>query len=453
MLSWNINGVRNKLDDTRTLSLLLGYDVVFLSEVKTALPLSVPGFTTFKSEGENQHRGGCALLLRNYLAQHVETIDKANADIIKLQLSCFDRLSIIGVYIPPADSPFHTAGTTAKLQEWVRSDQDRDFVVLGDMNARIGDRRILNASLRDKGLVTADYRTSRDSFTGIGQNARDILAALDALVLVNNLCYNGTCFGGGLTFRRGGSWISELDLCFVSPCLLSSIERFEVIQNSSLPSDHGPIEFFINTEKVSGTCYQSLLRRATELGAHAATECSRTGRCKPQLRMDHLDKHAVRVDLEAKDPTRIVIGRPEDVDSDVQNLSDALYECARQNRLSGNADGRDSHGSSRWDTLIRSNDHKGIWRAIGWNGGVDKNGNSQDAPSDTDFKSHFEALLNPPEAILDLSMPDTERQVYMPVTDDPITGAEVKAAIDGLKSDKSGGPSGLPPGVMKWMIR
>ena len=52
--------------------------------------------------------------------------------------------------------------------------------------------------------------------------------------------------------------------------------------------------------------------------------------------MDHLDKHAVRADVEAKDSTRIVVGRPEDVDSDVQDLSDALYGCARHNRLYGN---------------------------------------------------------------------------------------------------------------------
>ena len=38
---------------------------------------------------------------------------------------------------------------------------------------------------------------------------------------------------------------------------------------------------------------------------------------------------------------------------------------------------------------------------------------------------------------------------YLPVTDDPFTPEEIQNAIKQIKPDKSGGPSGVPPGCLK----
>ena len=35
------------------------------------------------------------------------------------------------------------------------------------------------------------------------------------MVIGNHLTYQGKKFGEGLTFRRGASWISEIDMCIV----------------------------------------------------------------------------------------------------------------------------------------------------------------------------------------------------------------------------------------------
>ncbi len=76
-------------------------------------------------------------------------------------------------------------------------------------------------------------------------------------------------------------------------------------------------------------------------------------------------------------------------------------------------------------------------------------------PTDEDFKTHFESPLNPageePPSSVDPG------NMYAPITDDPITPEEVDDAIRTIKPDKSGGPSGISPGVLKllptlWII-
>ena len=100
-------------------------------------------------------------------------------------------------------------------------------------------------------------------------------------------------------------------------------------------------------------------------------------------------------------------------------------------------------------------DSKNLWKAISWNGSIIYGKDNPDRPGDTEFKTHFEKLLNP-TASEPLSIPRTAH-MYIPATDDAITPSEVTEAICSMKSDRSGGPSGIPPGVLRclpegWII-
>jgi hypothetical protein len=95
----------------------------------------------------------------------------------------------------------------------------------------------------------------------------------------------------------------------------------------------------------------------------------------------------------------------------------------------------------RWKSLLESNDSKILWKAINWNGCL------KEMPSDNEFRDHFEALLNPPVSPA-IEVPES---IYVPATDDPITPDEVDRAIRSLKPNKSGGPSGVQPGLLKLM--
>jgi hypothetical protein len=100
---------------------------------------------------------------------------------------------------------------------------------------------------------------------------------------------------------------------------------------------------------------------------------------------------------------------------------------------------------TRWNSLLTDDDPTALWKAINWNGCIQNNEHTPEQPTDEEFKAHFESLLN--------SLPITRLtaggRTYIPVTDDPIQQQEVHAALKALKPNKSGGASGIPPGVLK----
>ena len=73
---------------------------------------------------------------------------------------------------------------------------------------------------------------------------------------------------------------------------------------------------------------------------------------------------------------------------------------------------------------------------------------SKETPTEQDFQQHFEKLLNDPTMPLEVPL-EIESCPYIPTTDDPISPGEVLMAMDNIKPNKSAGPSGIPPGVLK----
>lgn len=62
--------------------------IICLNEVKTAQNVNLPGFKTCISAGPNQHRVGCAVLVRNHIAEELVSVsmDCSNADMIVFRL-------------------------------------------------------------------------------------------------------------------------------------------------------------------------------------------------------------------------------------------------------------------------------------------------------------------------------------------------------------------------------
>ena len=74
---------------------------------------------------------------------------------------------------------------------------------------------------------------------------------------------------------------------------------------------------------------------------------------------------------------------------------------------------------------------------------------TDDRPSDSEFKEHFEALLNP-EGLEELELEHVYSNVHVPVLDNPIEPIEVDHVIKHqLKSKKGCRPDGLSPGIFK----
>ena len=216
------------------------------------------------------HRGGCALLIRNCIAKHIARIETPSTECIFLKLKCLPNVIFAACYLPPSDSPYHTWAPISEIQEQMEREPDAQFVIMGDLNARFGDNR--TAFLEDKGIDNASYYKSPDTIASPNQNARYILNTLGPkTVLLNGLKYKNISCPTNLTFRQKKKWISELDVCLLSPKCLIMVSDFHIHQEKDLPSDHAPISLILTRDDPDHTELTDLeltIERASSLGQH-----------------------------------------------------------------------------------------------------------------------------------------------------------------------------------------
>ena len=129
----------------------------------------------------------------------------------------------------------------------------------------------------------------------------------------------------------------------------------------------------------------------------------------------------------------------------VESLYNALQPVRREQNVCSN--NRESEEVNRWLRLVNNNDDKGIWKAINWKGEISNN-NETNRPSDEEFKTHFEQLLNPPGVALEADI-DEQSVHTIPILDSSITEFEVQCVVNELKANKASGTDGLSPGIFK----
>ena len=74
--SWNIQSVKDKLNEKLVREMLHVYDVVFLSKIKTTAKISCTGLEVFQHPAKQGHRGGVALLVKPGLCKFVRNLDR-----------------------------------------------------------------------------------------------------------------------------------------------------------------------------------------------------------------------------------------------------------------------------------------------------------------------------------------------------------------------------------------
>mgnify|MGYP001551171155 CR=1 FL=1 len=318
------------------------------------------------------------------------------------------------------------------------------MIVIGDLNARFGDAR--KGFLEGKHLpLQTKYTALCDDARNPNSNARYIQSALKELVLINGLTTGTKELAGALTYRKGPRWISELDSCLVSPAILPTIEKFEINQNLQIPSDHAPISITLNTKKIpemANTTLQAILVRSRDLGTNQEDRLiSNTPHSKRSIHMDSIDAPRAQEFLIRCSPPTIT---DNNLDRIAEEVNAMLYTCAETCKKRITEAPTASMEQRRWKELLENNDSKTLWKAIDWNGCL-RDDKKEEMPTDDEFRDHFEALLNPSNS---QTIP-VPQSIYLPITDDPITPMEVDRAIRSLRPKKSGGPSGVPPGLLK----
>ena len=233
LCSWNITGLKDKLQKSDTLDFILQFDMIWLSETKKCFNVSVPGFHVFYNPSKSgSHRGGIMLLIRNKLLEYVKCIDMDTEGQIWVTLNFLVTYKLGGVYIPPDDSPYFQQSDIGALASHTL--ESGNVIVLGDLNARVA-----VPSLTDPDDIPYVYTGVVDQTLNTRGRAIINVCSNNNLVICNHLLYKNRQLGGHLSFKRRQQWISELDICLSKHECLDQITEINVRQDIK-GSDHAP---------------------------------------------------------------------------------------------------------------------------------------------------------------------------------------------------------------------
>ena len=145
---WNEGSARDKLSAKHVQTILRKYDVVFISEIKDRGDLHFSGYRFFRDKYRHPNRGGICVFIKHYLCVDIKHVDFVRDNSIWIEFIFLKDVVIGGTYIPPRDSLYFEDALFAELQEKVMVKYlDKSVILLGDMNAHLGDYTTLYPSL------------------------------------------------------------------------------------------------------------------------------------------------------------------------------------------------------------------------------------------------------------------------------------------------------------------
>ena len=172
VMSWNINGLGNKMADPNLLAFIREYDITFLTETikSNDYTLLLPGYQfhhvsrTFKHKNASRASGGIGILVANKFEKHTR-IDSTYDNLVWLNVTTeyYQKNIKIGcAYIAPENSDVGLRNVyfTMLEEEVARYKESHRIILCGDFNSRIGrapdydnNINVLNARCNEDGVV------------------------------------------------------------------------------------------------------------------------------------------------------------------------------------------------------------------------------------------------------------------------------------------------------------
>ena len=435
ILSVNIDGVYDKLENIECIKYLSLYDIVYIFELKCTQSTNVPGFKTLRSsliKGE-ELRGGTSVLIKHALWQSLFNVRRYK-DQVWFSLSCVPCYRFGAVYIPPADSPFYTPESFAFIREELIA--HLRCIFSGDINARVPDL----SNHFDSASHGISYERNVDSGSNMLAKELTSLCKECHVVPVNHLKYCENSFPGNLTYRKSNNWISQLDWLLCDIRSLPCVKNFAIIQSMCIPTDHAALSYTLKFPLPG----EAIHTRSKDLGKSLMPKPPR----KPILSMNDIDKATFVREL--PNPSDFW-QQMHDTESATQYVTSHMYSTALAARVKKTppvyqAISRDAN--NRWNNVLQSGDSRGLWKAIDWNGSFCSTPDEINCPPDEEFCRFYTELLNDREPT-PLSVPVTNNSIQE--LDCDIEPHEIDICIKQLKADKAAGIDGVPPGVFKYL--
>ena len=461
------------------------FDIVIINETHFNVRIKCPEGFIFEGRSEKIEsktpRGGVAIYRNIKCSINIDIICGTLRDCVVFEVRN-SNLVIAAQYIPPSNSIYFNDIYMENLSLLYNKYKTKNFLLLGDLNARIGD--ILYKDPTIKHNINPDNVINSN-----GRQLRKWVDENDDMILINGLQRGGN-FDSKFTFYRGTAR-SQNDLVFSNE--LRSISSMKIM-NKQIQSDHCPlsIECTINLvvplDLVHDCAYHTFSNDQYDINR----------RLKQPIIFDRVDIPLAVQKLKT----------PYDIGNENNNitavkLTNYLYECCRNSykekeqhiEISGNllncksanfkaiADAnlftyntlsQQNHPEAdlyldNWakfedlarkaknnEMNIRVNktwrdkryDGKQLWKAIDWKGRAETKVEKPAHEADTMkyFTGIFQSTKTKDHAIIsDISEDMSKYENYVSALDDPITIEELNTALKEIGTGVS--LDGIPPAI------
>lgn len=280
ILTWNINGLKQKTQDENLKDYLQQYDIIGLqetwSEDKHDFSTWLPGYKMFTKEGLRTSKyghcsGGLIVLVKDEISHGVAEVNIDNDHCIFVELKQevfnFDKnLLLAFVYIPPENSKIHAmkqvpVSVFEMLNDnvlHIMSQKDVNVMICGDMNARCGklEDYIVKDDISDHVQDILWYDS--DNFEKIRRSKDKIVNAFGRELLELCISLKIHIVNGRKESDRKGEFTycsvngkSVIDYCLCSTDFFNSVQDFEVklIDVTEKDTDHFSCEISVKCSK------------------------------------------------------------------------------------------------------------------------------------------------------------------------------------------------------------
>ena len=437
-------------------------NLVFLSETHANVKLlpKVHGFTVF---GDSTHphltkHGGISVYVKNDLVPYVNDL-RFSKSTLSFRISTIPYTFFMGVYIYPYDSNNFCDTDYAELIRDIMYWMDKGYqpYIGGDFNSRIGDINQISAkSLKWNFMGNVDEKLNNHG--KLFSNMCEILKILP----LNHSTYYKTNFDGDYTYYKANNK-SQIDFVLTNNTGRVNVVDYSIIKTGWHFSDHLPLDLTIKMSWHINPL--TLLVRSKELLHHTPLQMhsDKIKLCNlkvinvenakrllsqdaysitQEINVEHSTDKILETIYKCKDVPIIPIHDMNSCDESFNNYLDLIkiqpnnldeikqaYEIYQSKR-------NDLHvhyverAYNQYKNVLQSNDGKKLWKMISWSGKLDNTTPAVHPPFE-EIIEHFESLYEPLKGECDITT--LKSDVYIPVTDDPITLQEVSSTVRLMK--------------------
>ena len=461
---WNING-RWVLIDKK---IMINYDVIFISKTHCngkLLP-AVAGFqilfdpnfplTTFQ--------GGQAVYVSVKFYSFLCNIRYSKCT-ISLSISTMQDYSYMSVYINPVNSDFYSLDDFGLVSEELTFWSDKGYTpfIGGDFNSQLGDLNELSErTLKWRYEVNIDH-----VINSYGVQLKGVCKFHQMLPLNHCLYYNQH-WVGKFTFYKAGRQ-SQIDFCITTNKGRKCVQNFEIIDTGWHLSDHLPLSLSLLLPCEINV--YTLLLRSKQLGESSTMTSLKSFRFnfhflrakssledKVPMRMDAIEEcspdgfiqtledilnpilrsNKIKLGTASKymDASKEVLKHCDDLYLEyLQTLKDSphdriqKYKLYQESRIKLNDIVFSSH-EKKYKSIIENNDDRSLWNNINWSGKYKAN-NKHEIPNQI-MADYFEKLYEPLDSEGKV-IENLHTDIYIPITDDPISAGEMNSAYLKMK--------------------